>query len=46
MAKLTLSFISAVNERVEPLMNETVEAEGIELVPTYCHRPKHFEEGR
>ena len=29
MARLTLGFISAYNERVEPLMNGTVEAEGI-----------------
>ena len=35
MAKLTLGFISAFNERVEPLMNGTVQAEGIELIPTY-----------
>ena len=37
MAKLRLSFISAFNERVEPLMNGTIEAEGIELIPTYSH---------
>src|SRR5918993_958158 len=35
MPELTLSFISAFNERVEPLMNGTVQAEGIELIPTY-----------
>src|SRR5919108_2457057 len=35
MPKLTLSFISAFNERVDPLMNGTIQAEGIELVPTY-----------
>jgi len=35
MPKLTLSFISAFNERVQPLMNGTIQAEGIELIPTY-----------
>ena len=42
MPKLTLSFISAFNERVEPLMNGTVEAEGIELIPTYSHPAETF----
>ncbi len=42
MTKLTLGFISAFNERVEPLMNGTVEAEGIELVPTYSHPAETF----
>lgn len=42
MAKLTLSFISAYNERVEPLMNGTVQAEGIELIPTYSHPAETF----
>jgi 4,5-dihydroxyphthalate decarboxylase len=42
MAKLTLGFISAFNERVEPLMNGTVEAEGIELIPTYSHPSETF----
>ncbi len=42
MAKLTLSFISAFNERVEPLMNGTVQAEGIELIPTYSHPAETF----
>jgi 4,5-dihydroxyphthalate decarboxylase len=42
MAKLTLSFISAFNERVEPLMNGTVEAEGIELIPSYSHPAETF----
>jgi 4,5-dihydroxyphthalate decarboxylase len=42
MAKLTLAFISAYNERVEPLMNGTVQAEGIELVPTYSHPAETF----
>jgi 4,5-dihydroxyphthalate decarboxylase len=42
MPKLTLGFISAFNERVEPLMNGMVEAEGIELVPTYSHPAETF----
>jgi len=42
MAKLKLSFISAFNERVDPLMNGTIQAEGIELVPTYSHPSETF----
>jgi 4,5-dihydroxyphthalate decarboxylase len=42
MAKLRLSFISNFNERVEPLMNGTVQAEGIEIVPTYSHPSETF----
>jgi len=42
MSKLTLAFISAFNERVEPLMNGTVQAEGIELIPTYSHPAETF----
>jgi 4,5-dihydroxyphthalate decarboxylase len=42
VAKLTLGFISAFNERVEPLMNGTVKAEGIELIPTYSHPAETF----
>ena len=42
MLKLTLSFISAFNERVEPLMNGTIEADGIELIPTYSHPSETF----
>ncbi|HWO40427.1 MAG TPA: ABC transporter substrate-binding protein [Candidatus Eisenbacteria bacterium] len=42
MPKLSLSFISAYNERVEPLMNGTIEAEGIELIPTYSHPSETF----
>ncbi len=42
MPKLTLSFISAFNERVEPLMNGTIEADGIELIPTYSHPSETF----
>ena len=35
MAKLRLSFISAFNERVQPLMDGTIQPEGLELIPTY-----------
>ena len=42
MSKLTLGFVSAFNERVEPLMNGTVQAEGIELIPTYSHPAETF----
>jgi 4,5-dihydroxyphthalate decarboxylase len=42
MPKLTLGFISAFNERVEPLMNGTVQIEGVELVPTYSHPAETF----
>src|SRR4249920_4115684 len=42
MPKLQLSFISAFNERVDPLMKGTVQAEGIEIVPTYSHPSETF----
>ena len=42
MAKLRLGFISAVNERVEPLMRGIVQAEAIEIVPTYSHPSETF----
>jgi 4,5-dihydroxyphthalate decarboxylase len=42
MAKLKLNFISAFNERVEPLMRGIVEAEAIEIVPTYSHPSETF----
>jgi 4,5-dihydroxyphthalate decarboxylase len=42
MPKLRLGFISAFNERVEPLMNGTITAEGIELIPTYSHPAETF----
>lgn len=42
MPKLKLGFISAFNERVEPLMNGTIQAEGIEIVPTYSHPSETF----
>src|SRR6476620_5464789 len=42
MPKLTLSFISAFNERVDPLMKGIVQAEGIDIVPTYSHPSETF----
>jgi 4,5-dihydroxyphthalate decarboxylase len=42
MSELTLSFVSNYNERVEPLMNGTIKAGGIELIPTYSHPSETF----
>src|SRR5438128_10562952 len=42
MPKLKLSFISAFNERVDPLMNGMIQAEGIEIIPTYSHPSETF----
>jgi 4,5-dihydroxyphthalate decarboxylase len=42
MPKLTLSFVSAYNERVEPLMDGTVVAEGLEFIPTHSHPGETF----
>src|SRR5260370_17945501 len=42
MADLTLSFVSNFNERVESLMNGTVKADGIEIIPTYSHPSETF----
>jgi 4,5-dihydroxyphthalate decarboxylase len=42
MPKLTLAFISAFNERVEPLMNGTIVADGIDLIATYSHPAETF----
>jgi 4,5-dihydroxyphthalate decarboxylase len=42
MPKLRLSLISAFNERVEPLMDGTVQPEGMELIPTYSHPAETF----
>src|SRR5689334_3407059 len=42
MSKLKLGFVSAFNERVDPLMNGTIQAEGIEIVPTYSHPSETF----
>ena len=42
MPPLTLSFISNFNERVESLMDGTIEADGIEIIPTYSHPSETF----
>ena len=42
MSEIALAFISAFNERVEPLMNGTIRADGIELIPTYSHPAETF----
>ena len=42
MPRLTLSFISGFNERVQPLMDGTIQPEGLELVPTYSHPSETF----
>src|SRR5918912_3886548 len=42
MTRLSLAFISAFNERVEPLMSGKVQADGIELIPTYSHPAETF----
>lgn len=42
MAKLTLSFISNFNERVEPLMAGTVRIADVEIIPTYSHPSETF----
>lgn len=42
MPKLRLSFISAFNERVNPIMDGTIQPEGIEIVPTYSHPTETF----
>jgi 4,5-dihydroxyphthalate decarboxylase len=42
MDKLTLGFVSAFNERVEPLMDGSVNVDGVELIPTYSHPAETF----
>jgi len=42
MASVRLAFISAFNERVEPLMNGTIQADRVELIPTYSHPAETF----
>jgi 4,5-dihydroxyphthalate decarboxylase len=42
MADLSLSFVSNFNERVEPIMNGTIKAAGIEIIPTYSHPSETF----
>jgi 4,5-dihydroxyphthalate decarboxylase len=42
MANLALGFISAFNERVEPLMDGSVQVDGVDLIPTYSHPAETF----
>jgi 4,5-dihydroxyphthalate decarboxylase len=42
MARVALSFISAVNERVQPLMDGTIQPEGVELIPTVSDPSETF----
>jgi 4,5-dihydroxyphthalate decarboxylase len=42
MANLNLGFISAFNERVEPLMDGSVQVDGVDLIPTYSHPAETF----
>jgi 4,5-dihydroxyphthalate decarboxylase len=42
MARIPLSFISSTSERVQPLLDGTVQPEGIELVPTLSDPSETF----
>ncbi len=42
MPRLRLSFVSGFNERVQPLMDGSVQPEGIEIVPTYSDPSETF----
>lgn len=42
MGRLQLSFISSVNERIQPLMTGEVQPEGVELVVTYSDPSETF----
>jgi 4,5-dihydroxyphthalate decarboxylase len=42
MANVTLAFISAYNERVEPLMDGSIRVDGVDLIPTYSHPAETF----
>ena len=42
MDDITLGFISAFNERVEPLMNGTIKVDGVRLISTYSHPAETF----
>jgi 4,5-dihydroxyphthalate decarboxylase len=42
MPKLQLSFVTAPNERVEPLINGAVPIEGVELITTYSDPSETF----
>src|SRR5258708_24696022 len=41
-AKITLSYIGGLNERVQPLFDGRVRAEGIEIIPTRSHASETF----
>jgi 4,5-dihydroxyphthalate decarboxylase len=42
MAKIQLSFVTGKNERIEPILDGTVEIEGVELIPTYSDPSETF----
>ncbi|HET8562297.1 MAG TPA: ABC transporter substrate-binding protein, partial [Candidatus Binatia bacterium] len=42
MAKIQLSFITGVNERVQPLIDGPVQIEGVELITTYSDPSETF----
>ena len=42
MPRLRLSFVSAFNERVQPLMDGSIQPEGVELIPTYSDPSETF----
>ena len=42
MARIPLSFISSTSERVQPLLDGTVQPEGVELVPTLSDPSETF----
>jgi 4,5-dihydroxyphthalate decarboxylase len=42
MPKIQLSFITGVNERVQPLIDGSVPIEGVELIPTYSDPSETF----
>lgn len=42
MARIALSYVGGVNERVEPLLDGRVAAEGIDVIPTHSHPSEHF----
>ena len=42
MPKLQLSFVTAFNERVEPMIKGTIPIEGVELITTYSDPSETF----
>jgi 4,5-dihydroxyphthalate decarboxylase len=42
MARLQLSFVTGKNERIEPLLDGSVQIEGVDLVPTYSDPSETF----